>query len=96
MGELIAFRLPKNALRPRRAQWQWGTVLFFTGVRREIMGREIMGREIMGREIMGEVAPPAKRAPGGSGQDAGNGAAKPSRKGRGAAESGAPGLADSE
>jgi hypothetical protein len=91
MGELIAFRLPKNALRPRRARWQWGTVLFFTGVRREIMGREIMGRE-----IMGEVAPPAKRAPGGSGQDAGKGAAKPSRKDRGAAESGAPGLADSE
>jgi len=55
-----------------------------------------MGREIMGREIMGEVAPPAKRAPGGSGQDAGKGAAKPSRKDRGAAESGAPGLADSE
>ncbi|WP_424033193.1 hypothetical protein [Methylocella sp.] len=50
----------------------------------------------MGREIMGEIAPPAKRAPRASGKDAASNLGKPSRKSRGAAESGAPGLADSD
>ena len=86
MGELIAFRLPKNALRPRRAQRRWATILFFTGVRRETMGRDNNG----------EGAPPAKRAPRASGKDAASNLGKPSRKSRGGAESGAPGLADSD
>ena len=36
MGELIAFKLPKGATRRIRAQTRPATILFFTGVRREI------------------------------------------------------------
>jgi len=50
----------------------------------------------MGRDNNGESAPPAKRAPRASGKDAASNLGKPSRKSRGAAESGAPGLADSD
>jgi hypothetical protein len=37
MGELIAFKLPKGATRRIRAQTPPATILFFTGVRREIL-----------------------------------------------------------
>jgi hypothetical protein len=37
MGELVAFKLPKGATRRIRAQMQPATILFFTGVRREIV-----------------------------------------------------------
>jgi len=37
MGELIAFKLPKGATRRIRGQMQPATILFFTGVRREVM-----------------------------------------------------------
>ena len=36
-SELIAFKLPKGATRRVRRQTQPATILFFTGVRREIM-----------------------------------------------------------
>ncbi len=39
MGELIAFKLPKTATRPR-ARTHAGIILFFTGVRREFIGPE--------------------------------------------------------
>ncbi len=37
MGELIAFKLPKSAARRVRAPMGSAKILFFTGVRREIM-----------------------------------------------------------
>jgi hypothetical protein len=83
MGELIAFRLPKTATRPR-ARTRPGIILFFTGVRREFIGPEMI--------IAAELAMRPPLAPG---EDAGKPkTANPSRKGRGGAHARATNLAD--
>jgi hypothetical protein len=69
MGELIEFKLPAAAALRRRGRGAPAAILFFTGVRREVMGDSAAH------------TPPALTS--------GEGAGKPSRKTRSAAESGA-------
>jgi hypothetical protein len=50
MGELIAFKLPKGATRRIRRQMQPATILFFTGVRREVMVAAPLNHSPCGRK----------------------------------------------